>query len=83
MPAIYDMKPTPVFAGMVCDVCNKSDASGCSDFVLKHTFGYGSLIDGEMVEAAICDDCLEKIIRLYIPGAIWIDAQTGKREHRK
>ncbi len=81
MPAIYDMKPTPVFAGMLCDVCKNSDT--CSDFVLRHTFGYGSLLDGDQVEAAICDDCLEKIIRLYIPGAIWTDAQTREREHEK
>ncbi len=79
MPAIYDMKPMPVFAGMLCDVCGKSDASGCNDFVLKHIFGYGSLIDGNRVEAAICDNCLENIIRTNIPGAMWFDA-LGKEE---
>ena len=74
MPAIYGTERRTVFTGMICDVCKKEDYTGCSDFVLKHTFGFGSLIDGNKVEAAICDDCLEKIIRLYVPGAIWTDA---------
>ena len=69
MSAMYDMVPAPVFAGMVCDVCEKEDASGCNDFVLKHIFGYGSPIDGDSVEAAICDECLERLIREHVPGA--------------
>ncbi len=71
MPAKYDMNPTPVFAGTVCDGCGMEDNDGCNDFVLKHTFGYGSNIDGESVEAAVCDKCLENIIRNNLPSAIW------------
>jgi len=74
MPAMYDMKPMPVFAGMVCDACGMTDTSGCNDFVLKHTFGYGSNIDGGSVQAAVCDRCLENIIRNYLPTAEWTNA---------
>jgi hypothetical protein len=73
MPAIYDIVPTPIFGGMVCDVCGEEHSDGCFDFVLKHTFGYGSSLDGDSVEAAICDICLEKLLR-NVPGAQWKEA---------
>ena len=78
MPAIYKDRILKVFDGMVCDVCKAMDLNGCSDFVLRHTFGYGSPIDGKSVEAAICDICLEKILR-RVHGAIWTDT-NGKSQ---
>ncbi len=73
MPAKYEMQEVSVLIGMVCDICGEEDLSGCNDFVLRHIFGYGSPIDGNSVEAAVCDRCLEKIIREHIPNAQWIE----------
>jgi len=73
MPAIYREEAKKVFDGMVCDVCKAVDENGCNDFVLRHTFGYGSPMDGDSVEAAICDICLEKILR-GVPGAVWTES---------
>ena len=70
MPVIFKEKTYMAFDGMVCDVCKAEDLNGCSDFVLRHTFGYGSPRDSETVEAAICDICLEKILQ-GVPGAVW------------
>ena len=71
MPVRYKEGVVPLFNGMICDVCGKEDLVGIGDFVLRYTFGYGSLIDGDSVEAAVCDICLEKIIRESIPNAQW------------
>ena len=71
MPAIYKTVPKYVLAELICDACGMHDPSGCNDFVLSHTFGYGSPIDGEHVVAAICDVCLERIIRESVPNAEW------------
>jgi len=70
MPAIYEDVTAKRFVGMTCDVCGMTDPNGCNDFVLRHTFGFGSPRDGDMVEAAICDNCLEGILR-GVPGAQW------------
>ncbi len=75
MPAMYDWKPAPVFAGMLCDVCSETDV-GTSDFVLKYAFGYGSPVDGKSVTAAICDECLLRLIREHVPGAQFDDGNV-------
>ncbi len=74
MPGIYEPGEILSLVGIICDICEKEDRNFCNDFVLRHTFGYGSRIDGNSVEAAICDDCLEKLIRKNIPKASWTKA---------
>lgn len=71
MPAIYEEVKQIVgsFRGMVCDACGKEDKTGCNDFVLRHHFGYASPADMTHVEAAICDECLWKILHEHVPGA--------------
>lgn len=69
MPAYYEDKKVRVFSGMTCDACHKDFPDGNFDFVLNHTFGYGTEMDMAHVEAAICDKCLIEIIRDRVPGA--------------
>lgn len=69
MPIINKEKTVRVPAAHVCDICGSEDPDFCSDFVLRHTFGYGSPHDGVSVEAAICDTCLYELISKHIPGA--------------
>lgn len=71
MPFIVEMETHERKVGMICDCCGKEDHNLCSDFELKHTFGYGSPIDMDRVTAAICDSCLLKIILQMVPGAIF------------
>ena len=73
MPAQYDMKPQPVFAGMVCDVCGEAYAGGSYDFVLEYNFGYGTHYDGSSVKAAICDSCLYNLIKTHVHNAQWTE----------
>ena len=57
MPVTFKTERVPAFGG--CDVCG--ERAECSDFIIRHTFGYGSPIDGNSVDAAVCDACLENI----------------------
>lgn len=68
MPVGYRMKPQLIFGG--CDICEARDRQA-GGFVLQYTFGFGSPIDGDSVEAAVCDKCLENLIREHIPNAQW------------
>jgi len=76
MPVRYAQVSVPTFDGMVCDVCGKEDFEGCGTFAIDYTFGYGSPIDGENVKAAVCDVCLEHIIKSEIPNAQWNEGNS-------
>jgi hypothetical protein len=71
MPAIKETVTVEKTVGMVCDCCGKRDEDGCNDFHVAHTFGYGTPLDMTQVTAAICDECLARILLACVPGAVF------------
>lgn len=71
MPAIYKTYEAKELVGIKCDICDLEETSGNYDFVIHHTFGYGTEYDGDQVEVALCDPCLIKLIKEHVPGATW------------
>jgi hypothetical protein len=55
--------------GAVCDKC-RTEISGGEVYQVRHNFGYFSRIDRTHVDAVICENCLEDIMRT-ISGAVW------------
>lgn len=71
MPPIFKEVKALKFTGLQCDKCGEDHLHGNFDFRFIHVFGYGSPIDGDQVEVALCDICLERLIKEHIPGAKW------------
>ena len=69
MPLIKEKQEVDVVVGHQCDVCGKVDLNNFNDFFIDHTFGYDSDFDGQRVTAAICDNCLHRIIKKHVPNA--------------
>lgn len=63
-----------VLASITCDACgrimNQEDQVPDEPLTVSYTFGYGSPIDGTHVEADLCPECVEALMR-RIPGARW------------
>jgi hypothetical protein len=77
MPVIYEKETVMRRSGIVCDCCGAEDTDGFNDFAVEHTLGYGSPLDGTVLTAAICDDCLVRLVLEHVPGAVFRDNGPG------
>lgn len=89
---IYKTANIEVNEGFKCDMCSKyydfehhrDDAPNTSTiphfFHARHTFGYGSAMDGSTVEMTICEKCL---LQFCQDNEIQINSEADRINHYK